>query len=272
MKKEYLIAVDLEGIHGVVGEAYQALTPEIPDYRIACENAVKEINCTIDALFAAGAGKVAVWDNHSGGKNLDFTKIDSRAIRVENLPAPRYERFGFAKDFHFAGIFLLGYHSKEGSFNGVLAHTYNSRLIQYFKIGGKTMGEAEIDAFIAGSLGIPVLFCASDDVCVAQVRETIPGIHTALTKIGKGRNAAEFLDEQKVLCDIAANVTDALHNPNPPVVLSYPCEIEMSYSRAETAAEALQKLKGYGIAADYGETTHILRSVLHSAKDLEAFI
>ncbi len=272
MKKEYLIAVDLEGIHGVVGEPYKALSPEIPDYKVACENAVKEINCVVDALFAAGAGKVAVWDNHSSGKNLDFTKIDPHAVRVENPPMPRYERFSFAKEFHFAGIFLLGYHSKEGSFNGVLAHTYNSRLIQYFKIGGKTMGEAEIDAYIAGSLGIPVLFCASDDVCVAQVRESIPGIHTVVTKIGKGRNAADLLEEEKVLKEIYEKATEALRTPAQPVVLSYPTEIEMNYSRAETAADVLKKVRGYGQEVRYGETTHILHSVLHNAKELEAFI
>ncbi len=272
MERDYLIAVDLEGIHGVVGEPYKSLYPDVPDYAIALENAVKEINCAVDALFESGAGRVAVWDNHGSGKNLDFTKIDPRVIRVENPPMPRYERFSFAKDFAFAGILMLGYHSKEGSFCGVLAHTYSAQAIQYYKIGSKTMGEAEIDALIAGSMGIPVLFCASDDVCVAQVKEAIPGIHTVVTKIGKGRNAAEFLDEAQVLREIHGQVTECLRCPNRPVVLTYPCEIEVNYTRAERAEAVLQKVLRYGQSAQYGETTHIVRSVLRDAKDLEAFI
>ena len=272
MKREYLIAVDLEGIHGVGGEPYKSLYPEVADYAVALKNAVKEINCVADVLFAAGAEKVAVWDNHGTGKNLDFSEIDTRVIRVENPPMPRYERFSFAKDFAFAGIFLLGYHSKEGSFNGVLAHTYSSQRVQYFKIGGRTMGEAEIDAYIAGELGIPVLFCASDDVCVGQVRAAIPGIRTAVTKIGKGRNAAQFIEEEEVLRAIRAGVADALRAPNEPVRLTYPCVIEMNYTRAETAEAVLRKVKSIGQDARYGETTHIVQSVLRDFRDLEAFI
>ena len=159
MGKDYLIAADLEGIHGIVGEPYKSLYPDVADYAKAIENAVKEINVAVKALFDAGAGRVAVWDNHGQGKNIDFSAIDARAVRVENPPMKRYERLSFAKNFAFAGIILLGYHSKEGSFNGVLAHTYSSAAIQYYKIGGKTMGEAEIDAYIAGELGIPGAVC-----------------------------------------------------------------------------------------------------------------
>ena len=71
---EYLIAVDLEGIGGVVGEPYKTLT-ESRDYKISTENAAREINSAVKALFDNGATKVAVWDNHGGKNNLDFSKI-----------------------------------------------------------------------------------------------------------------------------------------------------------------------------------------------------
>ncbi len=272
MGKDYLIAADLEGIHGIVGEPYKSLYPDVADYAKAIENAVKEINVAVKALFDAGAGRVAVWDNHGQGKNIDFSAIDARAVRVENPPMKRYERLSFAKNFAFAGIILLGYHSKEGSFNGVLAHTYSSAAIQYYKIGGKTMGEAEIDAYIAGELGIPVLFAASDDVCIGQIKDAIPGIRTVVTKIGKGRNAAEFIAEEKVLEEIYKGVQAAVREPNAPVRLQYPCGIEVNYTRPERAEEVLRKVRGYGQDARFGETTHIVCSVLRGAQDLEAFI
>ena len=108
MGKDYLIAADLEGIHGIVGEPYKSLYPDVADYAKAIENAVKEINVAVKALFDAGAGRVAVWDNHGQGKNIDFSAIDARAVRVENPPMKRYERLSFAKNFAFAGIILLG--------------------------------------------------------------------------------------------------------------------------------------------------------------------
>lgn len=272
MSRDYLIAADLEGIHGIVGEPYKSIMPDIEDYDRAVKNAVKEINTAVKALFDAGAERVAVWDNHWKGQNIDFSMIDSRAIRVENPPMKRYQRLSFADKFSFKGIVLLGYHSKEGSFNGVLAHTYSALNIQYYKVGGKTMGEAEIDAYIAGEYDIPVIFAASDDVCIGQIKETIPGIHTVVTKIGKGRNAAIFLEEEKVLQDIYSGVKEAVSCPNKPIRLSFPCDIEVNYTRAESAASVLSKVKGYGQDARFGETTHIVRSQLRDITDLEAFI
>ena len=96
MRKQYLVAVDLEGIHGVVGEPYKKLTASA-DYFNAVKNATKETNAVVKGLFDGGAELVAVWDNHGNGKNLDFSKIDSRVIRVENPPMEKYERLSFAK-------------------------------------------------------------------------------------------------------------------------------------------------------------------------------
>ena len=42
-----LIAVDLEGVHGVVGEPYKGLLRELPDYAKAVENATKEVSISI---------------------------------------------------------------------------------------------------------------------------------------------------------------------------------------------------------------------------------
>ena len=168
---EYLIAVDLEGIGGVVGIPNETLSTA-PDYEVAKENAIKEINAAAAALFDNGATRVAVWDNHGGGNNLDFSKMDPRTEKVEWRQYPY--RMDFAKDYNFKGIIYLGYHSREGTFNGVLAHTYNSKAIQYVKIDSVPVGELEIDSYIAASHGIPPLFCASDKACVDQFSKSSP--------------------------------------------------------------------------------------------------
>ena len=63
---EYLIAIDLEGIHGVVGEPYGKLSKDSPYHAPAAEAAALELNAAIKALFDNGATKVAVWDNQIG--------------------------------------------------------------------------------------------------------------------------------------------------------------------------------------------------------------
>ena len=123
--KNYLILLDLEGVHGVVGEPYKGLEPDCADYFVATENAVKEINAVVKALFEEGADNVYVWDNHGSGTNIDFSKVDKRAKKAIFNYTPT-TRMDFIKDLNLTANIFLGYHSMEGSLNGVLAHTYDS--------------------------------------------------------------------------------------------------------------------------------------------------
>jgi len=253
---EYLIAVDLEGIGGVIGEPYKTLT-ESCDYEISTKNAVKEINSAAKALFDNGATRVAVWDNHGGKNNLDFSKIDKRVEKVD-WRAYTY-RLDFAKDYDFKGIIYLGYHSREGTFGGVLAHTFSSIGIQYVKINGAEVGELEIDSYIAATYGISPLLVASDDVCVNQFKKSSPDTVSVITKYGKGRNKAELKDEVVVLEEIYNGVVKSLHSDIKPVGINCPLTLEVRYTRAEKAEEMYQKaLLDDAVTTRYGNDTHTL--------------
>lgn len=254
---EYLIAVDLEGIGGVVGMPYEVLTTS-PDYEIAKENAIREINAATAALFDNGATKVAVWDNHGGGKNLDFSKMDSR---IEKIEAGKYPyRMDFANDYNFKGIIYLGYHAREGTFNGVLAHTYSSTTVQYAKIDSELVGELEIDSFIAASHGIVPLFLASDKACVDQFAASSPETIFVITKYGKGRNEAILRDEEDVLREIYDGVATAMKKDIPLLSHKLPFTLEVRYTRAEKAAEFYEMAEqDRGISSvKYGDDTHTL--------------
>ena len=77
MRGQYLVAVDLEGIHGVVGTPYEGLVFGSQEYEKAVENAIDEVNAVVKGLFEGGANLVAVWDNHGGKKNLDPNRSNS---------------------------------------------------------------------------------------------------------------------------------------------------------------------------------------------------
>ena len=70
----------MEGVHDVMGEPYNVsvrpISKDTKQYATAVASATKEVNVAIHALFESGATKVFVWDNHAGGGNLDFSKID----------------------------------------------------------------------------------------------------------------------------------------------------------------------------------------------------
>ncbi|MBR0188888.1 MAG: M55 family metallopeptidase [Clostridia bacterium] len=271
MRKHYLVAVDLEGIHGVVGEPYKKLT-DSADYSDAVENATKEINAVVKGLFDGGAKLVAVWDNHGNGKNLDFSKIDNRVIRVENPPTEKYERLSFAKQISFDGVLYIGYHAKEGTLNGVLAHSYNSELIQYYKVNGLSVGELEIDSWAAAEYGFSPLFCSSDDICISQAKAIEPKMKTVITKYGTGRNSARFRNEDDIIREMYENALACVDLKISPKKLTFPAQLEVRYTKSENALKKFEKVIEYGQNVKFGEDLHILISTLYSFSDLESFL
>ncbi len=260
MNTEYLIAVDLEGIHGIVGEPYKSLNASF-DYRVATENAVDEINEICKALFANGASRVVVWDNHGSGKNLDFTKIDSRAERAD-ASADKC-RMDFTDRYDFGKIYFVGYHAREGSRMGVLAHTFSSVDIQYIKVNGVAVGEYDIDIWIAGEHGIAPAFASSDDIALSEILKIDSDIVTVKTKNARGRNSADFIEKEKVLSDIydaavkAMNCTATYHKIKAPV------NVEVRFTRTEYAREIYEKItENRSAKVAYGEDAHILEYTL----------
>ncbi len=263
---KYLIAIDMEGIHGVVGEPYVGLLRDIPDYKVAVENGTKEVNAAVKALFDSGAKEVAVWDNHAGGGNLDFEKIDPRVKKI-NAKGER-RRFDFAREEGFCGIVYLGYHAREGSFRGVLAHTYSSVAIQYVKLDGRDVGELDLDTYIAATHGIAPLFCASDDVCISQFSELAPEAETVVTKYGLGRNSANLKDEDTVLAEIYDGVCKAVKKGCKPVSYPVPAHAEIRYTRMELAEEMFKRAQSNGIKCTWGADAHTLEIEAEKISDI----
>lgn len=267
---EYLIAVDMEGIHGVVGEpnVRYSLTE---DYKRAIVNATKEVNAVADTLFSLGATKVGVWDNHAGGGNLDFSKIDPRVTVIDNKAYP--ERMSFCREHSFKGVIFLGYHSKAGTVNGVLAHTYNGFEIQYAKVNGKTRGEIEIDSWIAGEHGVPPILVASDDVCLAQIKELLPETVGVVTKYSKARNKADYIDEETVLNDLREGVKQAVKKGIKPVVCQMPATFTVRYTKMETAYWYKEKAEGLNVPVENNhEDGRVLTFTVGRAVDMIQFV
>ena len=141
---KYLIALDLEGVAGVVGYPYEGLSKGTEEYNKATAEAVIEVNTIARTLFSLGAEKVFVWDNHGGGDNIDFALLDKRITRFPSVCQP-FDRMGQARTLGLDGIFLVGYHSREGTLGGVLAHTMSSKDFLYHSLNGKRIGEIEQD-------------------------------------------------------------------------------------------------------------------------------
>lgn len=274
MLERVLIALDLEGVNNVVGVPYSGLAIGSDEWEIARRQAALEVNAAAEALFSKGISRVALWDNHGGGGNIDPTDLDTR---VELLsPDKSLPRMYFGSEFD--GVCFFGYHAMEGTLGGVLAHTMNSKMVQHYKLNGRYIGEIDMDAYIAASHGIPSLFYAGGDIACSQAKRAVPEIVTVVTKKELSRNKAEYRDNPELLAEIGSKIAEAVDKNVPIDVLTYPATFEKSFKRVEDAAVYLELLLSLGIEAAYpceeilGKDAHTVVSKINSIDDFIACI
>lgn len=272
MNKRILIALDLEGVNHVVGEPYSGLGHSSPQWEIARAQAALEVNTAADALFAAGAETVALWDNHGGGHNVDSAALDGRICLLD--PDPAKLRMYFAEN-RYDCICYFGYHAMEGTLGGVLAHTMSSVSVQYYKLNGQYIGEVDMDAYIAAAHGMPSVFFAGGHIACAQAERAVPGITTVITKREVSRNSAEFRDNEALLAEIREKIVQAVQKGGTPRPLAFPAVFEKSFKRIEDAAKHLEKQLAAGISAAYPKDPILgydAHTVVSTVNTMEEFI
>ncbi len=264
---KYLIALDLEGVAGVVGYPYEGLS-QGEEYEKAIRESEKEVNAVASTLFSLGATQVFVWDNHGSGVNINFDNLDNRVTRFTS-DTGNFKRLSEIAPLSLDGIFLLGYHSREGTINGVLAHTMSSKEFISHSLNGKRIGEIEQDTYLAGEYGVPVLMVVSDDKGCEQAKEFSPSVVTVVTKTGLGRNKAILRSSEEVVEELKQKTKEAIKTPVPPIRLTFPATLVVGYSRTETAETA--KNKYFERTGDNAEFDGDARTVKYEVTNLFSF-
>lgn len=186
--KIYIFA-DMEGISGVSGSAMVSTAIGGAEYQRGRKCLTAEVNNCVKACFDAGAEEVVVRDGHGGGNNIIWEDIKYDVDLVQ----------GYTLKTRFAGIegadgaIFLGYHAMAGTPNAVLEHTYSSKEIQNMWLNGKKVGEFEIDAAIAGEMGIPVIMTSGCDKLCAEAKECCPEVVTCQVKKSYSCNGVRML-------------------------------------------------------------------------------
>lgn len=266
MYKRVLLLLDLEGVNLVKGEAYSGLSRDSQEWKIAIKQAPIEINAAAKALFDAGVEKVGFWDNHGAGYNVDVSLLDPRLIIHDtDFTKPRMD---FAINEYDAACYF-GYHAMEGTLGGVLAHTYSSAAIQFYKINGQYVSELDMDASILAEHDIPSVFFVAGDITCKQAKRSLPDIVTVVTKTEISRNQAEFRNNDELIKDISTQIVQAVKNHVKPKKLNFPISFEKSFKRTEDAEIYYNRLISNGIEADYlkdeilGKDAHTVVSTIH---------
>jgi D-amino peptidase len=182
---DVLISVDMEGVAGIATR--QQTLPGGRDYPIARALMTAEANAAVAGAFDGGATSVVVNDSHGPMDNLLAEQLDQRADYVVGDPRP----LDMIQEMtpQTAVVLFVGYHVGAADPVGVLAHTY-SGVFADVRLNGRSISEAELNALIAATAGVPVGLVTGDDVICAIAEKTFPGVVTVPVKTALGRTAA----------------------------------------------------------------------------------
>ncbi|MEA4863706.1 MAG: M55 family metallopeptidase [Victivallaceae bacterium] len=182
--KIYIMA-DMEGVSGVTGDTFVG-GPFADEGR---KLLTADVNACAAACFESGAETVVVRDGHSTGFNMRPGEVDPRVELVQG--ATGLTRFAGIKGSD--AMILLGYHAMAGTPGAILEHTFSSKTIQNMWYNGRKVGEAGIDAMIAGEYGVPVIMISGDDKLCAEAGDWLPEAVKCRVKTGLGCNAGHTL-------------------------------------------------------------------------------
>jgi D-amino peptidase len=201
------ISVDMEGIAGVVTSSETGASGS--DYGYFRRIMSAEANAAVLGVFDAGATEVVVRDSHGSARNILPDMLDRRARLIRDWSGgPKWMMEGI--DASFDAVVFIGYHAKAGTPNAVIDHTDNGNVVD-FAINGTSLPEAGINALMAGSYGVPVVFVAGDQAICDQVSDLFGNIATVATKQGIGA-ASNGLHPDSANALIRAGVAKAVRN------------------------------------------------------------
>ncbi|MCK5801201.1 MAG: M55 family metallopeptidase [Lentisphaeria bacterium] len=161
-RKRIMVRCDIEGVSGVV--SYEQAEPGRPEYAVGHRLFMADLLALIEGLSEGGTEEIVIYDEHYYGRNVDLTAIPEHVSVICGKP-PYREDWAGGLDESFDGVVLLGFHSKFGTPDGLLHHSYELD-IRDLRLNGVSVGEIGMEAAIAGDVGVPVLLVTGDSAGV----------------------------------------------------------------------------------------------------------
>jgi len=222
------ISFDMEGVGGV--SSWRETARGGKEFNRVRELATQEINAVVEGIKQSGEKleEILVADSHSFGENLLIEELDEEVSLVKGYPRTYYMMEGLDSSFDL--LFFVGYHAGVGTQGGGMDHTYSPSTIYELRVGGKPMGEAEINAAYAGHFGVPLGLASGDDRFVEQVRMSFDErVETVVTKYGVSRFASRNIHPLRVreLLREAAQAAVKKARSLKPYCISPPLEVEI---------------------------------------------
>jgi D-amino peptidase len=225
-RKTVLLITDAEGVGGVCRQ--EQTDPKDTEMR---QLLTGEINAAVDGFLAGGADEVLVWDGHDGSQTLSTLTIHPKAKLLMGGVGP-----SMLMERKWSAVAYVGQHSKANVKGGIMAHSYNSLGIQKMTLNGKTVGEIDVIAAMAGHFGTPVIFLSGDKAAADELRDIVPQAEMAVVKEGLGRYTCISLSAAAArdLIRTGAQRSMSLIGKVKPYVLQGPATLEIEWTTRNT--------------------------------------
>ena len=221
------ISADMEGVVGVVTN--EQLGPQGFEYARFREFMTREVNAAIEGALAGGATQIVISDSHGNGQNLLLEKLPTDVLLVRAWPRPLMMMQGI--DETFAGAIFIGYHTATTNSQGVRAHTISSARLADVKLKGVSVGEAGLNAAIAGHFNVPVIMISGDDAVVKETQALLGDVEGAVVKWASGFHSAKTIMPEASYQLIKEKVTKAVRRIKDfkPYKLAGPIQLDVRF-------------------------------------------
>lgn len=177
-----LISADIEGITGI--RTWAQATKGDQEYARYAKRMTDEVAAACRGAQAAGAHEIVVRDAHDSADNIDVECLPETVSFISGFNEhPHCMLFGL--DDGYDAVIMIGYHSPSGSDGNPLAHTLSLELTD-FRLNGQHVGEFELHAMLAASMGVPVVFVSGDATLIEMINKHNPAIKTVATQRAAG--------------------------------------------------------------------------------------
>jgi len=178
----------MEGVSGITG--YEQAIPGGSEYGTGRKYFMSDLLAAVKGLTEGKADEIHIYDEHCDGRNIDLSVLGGN-VKVYCGKPPYTEAWAGGLDESFNGLILLGFHSKRGTENAILNHTYESD-IKDITVNGRSVGEIGIETYIAGHFSVPLLMITGDSEGVKEAHDIVPQ--------ATGVTVKESLSEHGAVC------------------------------------------------------------------------
>jgi D-amino peptidase len=183
-----MIADDMEGITGVVD--WNHVFSDQPEFERFRRIMTADVNAAIRGAFEGGADEVTLTDGHNYARNVMIENLDPRIRLNCGSPSPYSMMQGI--DENVDALIFVGYHTRAGTWNGILAHTW-TRNIHNLWLNDQLVGEIGLNGSLAGHFGVPLIMVSSCQAGTQEASAVVPGIESVAVKRGNGQFSADCL-------------------------------------------------------------------------------